>query len=363
MPDILPNIKSFTKEELGSVVSGFGEPGFRSGQIHRWLYSGQADGFEEMTNLSASLRKKLADSYTISSASLARSDAEETGGLTAEEGPTIKYLLQMPDGEHIESVLIPSQDRLTVCVSSQAGCPLRCSFCATGHMGFKRSLKAFEITDQVYLLQQEAEKTVNRSITNVVFMGMGEPLLNLNQVIEAVGTLSDSAYRINIPPKKITISTVGLIPGILRLGKSGLRTKLAVSLHSADQQTRERLIPMAKQYTIRELRQSLIEYTRDAGEPVTLVYMLLEGINDSPEEARKLAAFARSFLCKINLIDYNSIVNINFKPVYSEQKNTFVRHLLDSGLHVTLRKSHGSTINAACGQLANSDGTGCPGPQ
>jgi 23S rRNA (adenine2503-C2)-methyltransferase len=221
-------------------------------------------------------------------------------------------------------------------------------------MGFRRNLNAFEITDQVHTLRREAEKTGNGQISNIVFMGMGEPLLNFDNVREAINNLSNSDYRFNIPPRRISISTVGLVPGINRLSESGLKTKLAVSLHSADQKTRESLIPVAKQYPLTDLRESLTNYTRKTAMPVTIVYMLLEGINDSVSDARKLISFAGGFLCKINLIDYNSIVNIQFKPVYSEAKNRFVRYLLDSGVHVSVRKSRGSAINAACGQLATS---------
>ena len=221
-------------------------------------------------------------------------------------------------------------------------------------MGFRRNLSAGEIVGQVYALDDiVSQKDSNNKITNIVFMGMGEPLLNTDNVLEAIDTLSTKNYSFCLSQKKITISTVGVIPEIQRLARSGMKTKLAVSLHAANQQKRESLMPVAaRQYPLKELGKSLAEYTELTGMPVTIVYMLLRGINDSLEDARMLARFARTFLCKINLIDYNSIINIKFKPVYSSAREVFQQHLLTSGLHVTVRKSYGTTINAACGQLA-----------
>jgi 23S rRNA (adenine2503-C2)-methyltransferase len=351
----LPNILEFTREQLSEVMAELGEPRFRASQLHRWLYSQGATDFASMSSIGAGLRQKLASSYDIRSASVVRSESEHPQSTADGEHPTTKYLLRMPDGELIESVLIPSGERMTVCVSSQAGCPLQCEFCATGSMGFRRNLHAFEMTGQVYALQREAQKRDGR-VTNIVFMGMGEPLINLDNVMEAVSTLTASDYRFGISEKRITISTVGLIPGIDRIAASGLKTKLAVSLHSADQHKRELLMPVARQYPLEELGRAIIRYNRLAGLPVTLVYMLLDGVNDSPEDARKLARYAKRFLCKINLIDYNSIVNFQFRPAYTDTRDTFVRQLLDAGLLVTVRKSQGAAINAACGQLATKPG-------
>ena len=221
-------------------------------------------------------------------------------------------------------------------------------------MGFRRNLSAGEITGQIYALNQMlALREPGKTITNIVFMGMGEPLLNTDNVIEAIENLSTRNYNFCLSQKKITISTVGVIPEIQRLGQSGMKTKLAVSLHSADQQKRESIMPIAaRQYPLKELGKSLCEYTSATGMPVTIVYLLLKGINDSLDDAKMLAKFAKTFLCKINLIDYNSIINIKFKPVYSTTRDMFQEYLMNSGLYVTVRKSYGATINAACGQLA-----------
>ena len=345
------NIIDLSFKELKQTLALIGEPSFRATQIHQWLFSHHASSFEEMTILSRDLRKKLAETFSIQPLQLIdrqKCFEEEC------ENPTEKILLKLPDNEMVESVVIASANRMTACVSSQVGCPLQCPFCATGNMGFRRNLSAGEIAGQVYALDNlVSQNNTNDQITNIVFMGMGEPLLNTDNVIEAIDTLSTKNYHFCLSQKRITISTVGVIPEIQRLARSGMKTKLAVSLHAANQQKRESLMPIAaRQYPLKELGKSLAEYTELTGQPVTIVYMLLKGINDSLEDARMLARFARTFLCKINLIDYNSIINIKFKPVYSATREMFQQHLLTSGLHVTVRKSYGTTINAACGQLA-----------
>jgi len=347
----LPNIMNLTFRELQNALASFGEPDYRAVQIHQWLFSRHAASFDDMTILSRALRKKLSETFEISPVQIIdhRESSEEDC-----DSPTEKILVKLPDNEMVESVLIASSGRTTACVSSQVGCALQCPFCATGRMGLRRNLSAGEITGQIYALNNLiAAKEPERKITNIVFMGMGEPLLNYENVIEAIETLSSKNYRFCLSQKKITISTVGVTPEIQRLARSGMKTKLAVSIHAADQQKRHSIMPVASGlYPLKELAVSLAEYTSLTGMPVTLVYMLMKGINDSPEDARALARFARSFLCKINLIDYNSIINVKFKPVYSATRDMFQRSLMDSGLHVTVRKSYGTTINAACGQLA-----------
>ena len=345
------NIIDLTFKELKQALAALSEPPFRAAQIHQWLFSHHSTSFQEMTILSLELRKKLAEIFSIQPLQLIdRQECFEE----ACDNPTEKILLKLPDNEMVESVLIASASRMTACVSSQVGCPLQCPFCATGNMGFRRNLSAGEIAGQVYALDNlVTQKDSSNQITNIVFMGMGEPLLNTDNVIEAIDTLSTKNYSFCLSQKKITISTAGIIPEIKRLARSGMKTKLAVSLHAANQQKRESLMPIAaRQYPLRELGKSLAEYTELTGMPVTIVYMLLRGINDSLDDARMLARFARTFLCKINLIDYNSIINIKFKAVNSTTRDMFQQYLLNAGLHVTVRKSFGTTINAACGQLA-----------
>jgi 23S rRNA (adenine2503-C2)-methyltransferase len=360
---LLPNIKELTRQQLAGVMADLGEPRFRAAQLHRWLYGMQAQEFETMSSISMTLRNELASAWSIRPASVVQADREESAAVASGQTPASKFLIRLPDGEQVESVLIPSEERMTACISPQVGCPLHCSFCATGQMGFRRNLFAFEMTDQVYALDKEAQKMYGRGLTNIVFMGMGEPLLNLDNVIEAIGTMTEKNYGFSIGEKRISISTVGLVPGIRRIAESGLRTKLAVSIHSADQLKRASLMPIAAEYPLDELGKAIADYNGKTGQPVTLVYMLLHGINDTAEDARKLARYAKRVLCKINLIDYNAIVNFQFKPAYSDTKNAFVRQLLDAGLHVTVRKSQGAAINAACGQLATLSGNGGSNPQ
>ncbi|MEI6638537.1 MAG: 23S rRNA (adenine(2503)-C(2))-methyltransferase RlmN [Chlorobium sp.] len=347
----LPNIIDLSLKELQQVMIAKGEPAFRAAQIHQWLFSHQAQNFEEMTILSLGLRKKLAERFAITRPEVIE---HHTSIDEACDYPTEKILLKLSDDKMIESVLIPSTERMTACLSSQVGCPFQCSFCATGKMGLQRNLSAGEIAGQVYALNNLiTSKGAGQSITNLVFMGMGEPLLNTDNVIEAIETLCARNYRFTLSQKRVTISTVGVIPEIQRIGKSGMKTKLAVSLHAADQQKRESLMPMAaRQYPLQELGKTLSDYCATTGMPVTIVYMLLKGVNDSLVDAKLLARFSRSFLCKINLIDYNSIINMSFGQVSNAARDIFREYLVNAGLHVTIRKSYGTTINAACGQLA-----------
>jgi 23S rRNA (adenine2503-C2)-methyltransferase len=348
----LPNIRDLDRKELAGLMAGLGQPAYRADQLHRWLYSHKAPDFEQMSTFGKELRQSLSSAWAIRSASIAGCESESPESTITPVAPTAKFLIRLPDNEFVESVLIPSEERMTACISSQVGCPLRCTFCATGHMGFRRDLGASEIIDQVFLLEHEALSRYGRSLSNIVFMGMGEPLLNLDNVFESIGTLTEKDYRFSISEKKITISTVGLLPEMDRIARSGLRTRLAISLHSADQHTRERLMPVATDVTLDRLAEAISSYNAITSQPVTLVYMLLDGVNDSAEDSRKLTRFAKRVLCKINLIDYNAIVNLKFKPGYSSSKTMFIQRLLDAGLHVTVRKSQGTTINAACGQLA-----------
>jgi len=347
----LPNIRDLTRTGLEAAVSALDQPAYRASQIHQWLFSHRSGNFNDITILSLALRSRLSSMYAVRAATLEEHREESGNGM---EMPTTKFMVRMPDGQSVESVLIPSGDRITACISSQAGCPLKCSFCATGRMGFRRNLSPGEITDQVFLLNDFLAERYGepKKITNLVFMGMGEPLLNMTNVLDAVLTLTDQHYRFSLPQRKITISTVGLVPEIGLLGDSPVKTKLAVSLHAAIQEKRESMMPVARDYPLNDLKRALSGYSGKTGQPVTLVYMLLEGINDSQEDARALVKFAKSLFCKINLIDYNAIVNIKFKPVNTVTRELFMRSLLDSGLQVTVRKSQGATIDAACGQLA-----------
>ncbi|MDT9547214.1 MAG: 23S rRNA (adenine(2503)-C(2))-methyltransferase RlmN [Chlorobium phaeovibrioides] len=351
MTTTLQNITDLTLQQLTRRMAEMKEPAWRAKQIHEWLFNHRAHSFDEMTTLSKALRERLRETFTITPPEVEKHDEATEGACP---GPTEKLLLRLPDGAMIETVLIPGPGRLTACLSSQAGCALQCTFCATGTLGAGRNLTPGEIVGQANALNDMlAAPGQEQKITNIVFMGMGEPLLNTPNVLDAVETLSTRGYNMAISQRKITISTVGIIPEIAKLATSGMKTKLAVSLHSAFQEKRESLMPLAaRRYPLEELQPVLAHYAKNTGEPITLVYMLLEGINDSMDDARQLIRFASGFFCKINLIDYNSIVNFQFKNVSSEKRERFRDRLLETGLQVTLRKSYGTTIHAACGQLA-----------
>jgi 23S rRNA (adenine2503-C2)-methyltransferase len=351
MNTLKKNIKNFSLPELKMLVRELGEPEFRAAQLHRWLYSEHTDDFMKMSNIGRTLREKLAERFSLPSCSIVQVSEEENDTPSAER--TTKFLVRLHDSEAVETVLIPATGRQTVCVSTQVGCPLHCRFCATGYMGFTRNLSAAEIAEQVYAVQGFLDtRHPDDRLTNIVYMGMGEPLLNLDNVIESVHLLSHQGYRVAFSQKRITISTVGLTGGIERLATSDLNTRLAISLHSALQHKRLQLIPSARENPLEDLARSIRRFTDAKESPVTLVYMLLEDFNDSRDDALALARFAGGLLCKINLIDYNAIVNIKFESTGTRRRDAFIQTLLDKGLQVTVRRSHGSSINAACGQLA-----------
>lgn len=351
------NIKTFSHQQLEQLMAESGEPRFRARQLHRWLYSDRAGSFDEMTTLSGKLRQKLDRNYALPSCSIASANSERK---QAPAGATRKFLVRLHDGQAVESVLIPKTDprtghgiRSTVCVSVQVGCGLDCTFCATARMGFTRNLTAAEMAEQVYLLADLAtEDPQIPPVTNVVFMGMGEPMQNLEQVIEATKLLSMEGYRFSLSQRRITISTVGLTPGIRKLAESGLTCKLAVSLHHASQEQRAAMMPVATTYPLDALSDAIYFYAKATGQPVTIVYMLIKGVNDNAEDARRLARYCNGFYCKINLIDYNAIINIKFESSEEERRQLFIKTLVDAGHSVTVRRSQGASIDAACGQLA-----------
>lgn len=277
---------------------------------------------------------------------------------------TTKFLFRLNDGKAIESVLIPAETldedpklkRLTLCVSSQVGCALNCSFCATGKLGYTRNLKPSEIVDQVLQVEKETQK----KISNIVFMGMGEPLHNLENVVKAIDILSNSVEKI-ISRKKITISTAGIVPKILELAEIPKPVKLAISLHSTTNGVRQKIMPIAKKWNIQSLRESIVEYYRKTIIPITYEYILFDGLNNSTEDAKRLAKFARTVPSKVNIIPFHDISFTNptgfakeLKPASQEQINEFVTQLRNLGVNVYVRTSSGVDIDAACGQLAYS---------
>lgn len=344
------NLLSFTRPELRRwFQEELGQPPFRADQVWQWIWRKQARDFECMSNVSKSLRNILTE---IACIRLPRVAASETGA----DG-TRKLLLELSDGAAIETVLIPAPNRVgeirwSQCLSTQVGCPMQCAFCATGQMGFRRNLELAEIVGQV-LLGREALGDCGADqpiLRNLVFMGMGEPLLNLDTLLRALESLNDGQGA-NFSPRRITVSTCGIENGLQRLGESGLAW-LAVSLHAANQELRARLMPKAASWKLDALLENLEKYPLKTRERITFEYLLLGGVNDSISHARELARVLSRIKAKINLIRYNPVPGLPFESPSEESVAAFQKFLCAKNITAILRKSRGADIAAACGQLA-----------
>lgn len=313
------------------------EPAYRAGQICQWIWQKHADDPEEMTNLSKPLREKLAEKLDFAFPQLAREQRSADG--------TRKFLWRLRDGESVESVLMKQGDRLTACISTQVGCPLQCTFCATGLSGFVRNLSAGEIAGQVAAI----EKKIGREINNVVYMGMGEPFLNTEAVLKSIRMLNDPKLR-SLGIRHITVSTSGVIPGIRALAESGLGVRLAISLHAADGELRSMIMPVNNSYPVEELREALVDYQETTGDRITIEYALFGGVNDNVERARELVRFLRGIHVYVNLIPCNSVEGRYAKPE-AEDVLRFKSVLQTAGFECEIRAEQGADIDAACGQL------------
>lgn len=320
--------------ELALLCEELGEPTYRSKQIADWVYRKGARDFDSMTNLPKSLREQLKQRAKITRSRIIHK-------LAADDGTT-KFLLQLSDGETIEAVLLPYPDRVSVCVSTQVGCPVGCVFCATGKSGFVRNLTSGEIVDQVLTLSETTP------VTHVVLMGMGEPLLNFHNVLKAVRLLNQ---EVGISMRRITISTVGITPAIRKMAELDLQLTLAVSLHAPDQRLRAELIPLCAKYPLAELMSACRDYAEQTKRRVTFEYLLLADINDSPSHAAQLARLVRGMLCHVNLIPFNEVVGSPFRRPSEQVIATFRSVLERHGVQVTQRVERGHSIAAACGQL------------
>lgn len=325
-----------TTAELEQMAKDMGLPAYRGKQISEWVYKKGAESFDEMTNLSADLRRQLGESASLSRSKVLDRSVSMDG--------TVKFLLQFPDEQCVESVFLPYTDRITACVSTQVGCGAKCVFCATGMGGFNRNLTAGEIVDQVLTIQRE---TVRR-VTNVVYMGMGEPLINYDATLKSVHLLND---EIGIGMRKITISTVGITPKIRALQKENLQINLAISLHAPEQALRNRLMPFTKRYPLNELIQTCKAYADFTGRRVTYEYLMIQGVNDSRPYAEQLVRLLRGSLSSVNLIPYNEVEGNDFQRSSPEAIDTFREVLEEAGIEVTQRFERGDAIDGACGQL------------
>jgi 23S rRNA (adenine2503-C2)-methyltransferase len=335
------HIKDHSIEHLRERLAEAGERPYRADQIAAWLYRRGVEDPEQMTDLGAELRQRLASEWQLSALAVERVDRSVDG--------TCKASLVAEDGARIESVLIPEDDRMTLCVSTQVGCAMACEFCATGFMGFRRNLRAAEIVDQV--CRMRALAPAGQPISNVVFMGMGEPLLNLDAVVEAIRLLIDpKAFA--IAPRRVTVSTVGLVPKIGEL-LSRVPVNLAVSLHATTDAVRDRLVPLNRRYPLADLLGALRGLpTVTQRRPVFFEYTLIEGVNDSAEDANRLPGLLHGIPSKLNLIPMNPHPDSPLRPPSEEVIDRFLRVLAARGITVTLRRSRGPDIQAACGQLA-----------
>lgn len=338
------DIREFSSAQLEDYLEEKQEKRFRAKQIQEWLWKKSAQSFEEMTNLSLSLRKMLAEDFVINS-------LKEDVMQKSSDG-TIKIRFKLFDENLIEGVLIPSMGRVTACVSSQAGCSLDCRFCATGFMKLKRNLFAGEIYDEVVLLNKKSIEVYGQPLTNIVFMGMGEPLLNYKNVLEAIEKIT-SEHGLNISAKRITVSTSGIAKLIKKLGDGAVRFELALSLHSANNMKRSKIMPINDSNPIEDLTEALNYFHEKTGSKITFEYILFDGFNDSVQDARELIELCNKVPAMVNIIEYNTVEGVPYKKSPEKKREAFVHYLEQNGVITKVRLSRGKDIDAACGQLAN----------
>jgi len=332
-------LKNFSQAEMEDWFQSLGHKAFRGRQVYKWIWEKGVQSFSEMTNLSKDLIHKLETTSQLEITSVHQKQTSETQG-------TSKFLIRMHDGRFVETVLIPEARRVTVCLSSQVGCALDCDFCATGKMGLKRNLTSGEIADQLLHVRRFSE----RPITNIVFMGMGEPFHNYDQVIKAANILnSDTGFAHGA--RKITISTSGMVPQIKRFADEGHRYKLAISLNASEDESRTKLMPINKKWDITELVKACKYYTELSRNMITFEYVLMEGINDSIGDARRLKKIANQVFCKVNVIPYNEVAE-GYRRPSKKRIQRFLEVLEGARFGVTVRWSQGDDIDAACGQLS-----------
>ena len=336
---------------LGAHFAARGQRPFRVRQTMAWLYERDALSFEEMTDLSVAERAALADAFTLT--------VPDTANAARSRDGTVKHLWRMADGELVESVLIPSADRLTLCISSQAGCAMACVFCATGWSGYRRQLSTGEIVAQFRGARRYAREHDMGAITNVVFMGMGEPLMNRAALMPALSLLN---HAYGMGARRVTVSTVGIVPGIEELAQRPEQFRLAVSLHAPNQALREKLVPIEKKYPLPELMASLDRFEAAGGRRITFEYVMIDGVNDDLSHAFELAALVQRFEAHVNLIPFNPIPGTDWKPTPPERLRAFAAVLENHRVPATIRSPRGRDIAAACGQLRAEHATTPPKP-
>lgn len=338
------DIRKLKLEELSAFFVQHGEKPFRAKQVYEWLWNKSAKNFDQMTNLSVSLRDMLKEHFTINHIKVDHMQRSADG--------TIKNAVTLFDGMIVESVLIPTEKRITACVSSQVGCSLACKFCATAKLKRQRNLSPDEIYDQVVAIKEQAELFFNRPLTNIVFMGMGEPLLNYANVMTAIDKIT-SQKGLNMATKRITVSTVGIAKMIMKMADDGVKFNLAVSLHAALDKTRSSIMPINDTNPLNELADALRYWYDKTKRKVTYEYVVWRNVNDSEEHAKALLKFCKIIPSKVNLIEYNPIDDGEFQQASDESLKMYMDLLERHGITTRIRKSRGKDIDAACGQLAN----------
>lgn len=338
------DLRSLSEKELVDTFAQIGEPAFRAKQIHEWLWKKSATEINQMTNISLKTREWMGKNFNIN---LAKEDTKQVS-----KDRTIKTAFRLHDNHLVEGVLIPTSDRMTACVSSQVGCSLTCKFCATGYMDRKRNLEASEIYDQVVLIRKQADEHYNLPLSNIVYMGMGEPLLNYANVLKSIELIT-SDKGLNMAARRITVSTAGIAKMIKKLGDDQVRFNLALSLHAANDVKRNQIMPINETNTLDALEEALNYFHEKTGNDITFEYIVFKNFNDSIEDARELADFAKKVPAKINIIQYNPIAEAEYRNTDPVSMDQFQHYLESRGLNVNVRKSRGKDIDAACGQLAN----------
>lgn len=338
------NIRNLSFVELSASLVATGEKSFRAKQVYEWLWKKNASSFDEMSNLGRDLRHKLDEQFFIDHITL---DDQQISS-----DRTIKCAFSVDENKVVEGVLIPTSSRMTACISSQVGCSLACTFCATGKLKLMRNLTAGEIVDQVVYLKNQAEERYNTPLSNIVYMGMGEPLLNYKNMLRSTEIIT-SPEGLGMSPRRITVSTAGIAKMIKKLGDDEVKFNLALSLHAANDEKRSKIMEINDSNNLETLAEALQYFHEKTGTRVTFEYIIFRNFNDSIDDARELAAFARCVPCKINIIEYNPIDDAEFERADPEKTNDFAAYLESKGLVVNVRRSRGKDIDAACGQLAN----------
>lgn len=341
------DIRNTSEEQLQAFFQEAGEPQYRLKQLLEWIWEKRALSFEEMSNLPLQLQQLLSAHFEFRNVAVHQVQKSMDG--------TMKNAVQLFDGKVVECVLIPTPTRSTACVSSQVGCSLDCHFCATARLKRMRNLNPDEIYDQVVLIDQQSKEHFNRPLSNIVFMGMGEPLLNYAQVLEAIQRITSPEHGLGMAPKRITLSTVGIVKMIRKLADDGVRFNLAVSLHSAIDEKRSSIMPINRSNPLDELMEALQYWYRITKRKVTFEYVVWKGFNDQDEDIQALIRYGKRVPCKVNLIEYNAIGDERFQQADPEVVERYQQQLQANGITAKIRRSRGKDIDAACGQLANKE--------